>query len=107
MGFGSLVVVQTPVSAAAAMFCTGLDLCALHNTLQMRATSMAPDAPASGISLFAAVFFLGQASGAAIGGWTFDHMAPSLSCSLSATLLLGLGIAVSRTEKVAQQTADI
>ena len=41
----------------------GFGMYAMHNTLQTRATEMATDARASGISLFAVSLFLGQALG--------------------------------------------
>ena len=47
----------------------GFGLYAMHNTLQTRATEMAPDARASGIALFAVALFLGQSVGIEIAAW--------------------------------------
>ncbi len=102
IGFGLAIVVQTPVSAAACMFCIGLGFFALHNILQVRATCIAPDAPSATVSLFAATFVLAQAVGAALGGWAFDFFGPSFSFVVSAAVFLGLGLSVSRGDKSAR-----
>lgn len=99
VGLALLILARTPVSAAICMFCAGLGFFTLHNTLQVRATSMAPDMPAAAVSLFAATFSLAQAIGAALGGWAYDRFGPSLSCGASATMLFGLGMAISRADK--------
>lgn len=98
-GFGLLAVVQGPLQAALCMFCAGFGLCALHNILQVRATTAMPDAPSAVVSLFAATFFMGQALGAALGGWTFDHLAPGVSCGASMILLIAVGVVGSRAER--------
>jgi MFS transporter, YNFM family, putative membrane transport protein len=104
MGLGLMILVHSPVSAAICMFGTGLGFFALHNILQVRATHMAPDAPGTAISLFAATFFLAQAIGAVLGGWGFDRFGPTPSCAASAAILFGLGIAVGCAVKRCQDT---
>jgi MFS transporter, YNFM family, putative membrane transport protein len=49
------------------MLC-GFGFYMFHNTLQTRATQMAPEARGLAVSVFASCFFLGQAAGVAIGG---------------------------------------
>ena len=100
VGFGLLLLVQMPLSAAACMFCAGFGFFALHNVLQVLATHMAPDAPGAAVSLFAATFFLAQAVGGAIGGWSFDHIGRGASCGASAAILLGLGLSVSSATRM-------
>ena len=80
--------------SGSALFILGLGFFMLHNTLQVRATHMAPEAPGAALSLFAATFFLAQAAGALIGGWSFDHLGAGVSCSASAAILVGLGFAM-------------
>ncbi|MBK8017026.1 MAG: MFS transporter [Betaproteobacteria bacterium] len=45
----------------------------LHNTLQVRATEMAPEARGSAVSFFALSMFVGQAVGVAVYGWLGEH----------------------------------
>ena len=94
VGFMLLTLVRSPSIAGAALFILGLGFFMLHNVLQVRATHMAPDAPGTAISLFAATFFFAQALGAMIGGWAFDHLGSSLSCRSSAIVLAGLGASI-------------
>jgi YNFM family putative membrane transporter len=51
----------------------GISLLMLHNTLQLRASQMAPEARGSAMSAFAASFFLGQLVGIAIFGPVYDR----------------------------------
>lgn len=54
--------------AAVAVGVMGLGFYMLHNTLQTRATEMAPEARGSGVSFFALCLFLGQAAGVSVFG---------------------------------------
>jgi MFS transporter, YNFM family, putative membrane transport protein len=104
IGFLLLTFVHSPSTAGCALFILGLGFFMLHNVLQVRATHMAPDAPGTAISLFAATFFFAQAVGAMLGGWSFDHLGSSLSCGCSAIVLAGLGVAIgwiSRRQELA------
>jgi YNFM family putative membrane transporter len=56
------------------MFIAGVSLLMLHNTLQLRASQMAPEARGSAMSAFAASFFIGQLVGIAIGGPLYDRV---------------------------------
>jgi predicted MFS family arabinose efflux permease len=96
VGFGMLMLVSSRLIAGCAMFVLGLGFFMLHNILQVRTITMAPDAPGTAMSLFAATFFLAQAMGATVGGWSFDHLGPSVSCGASAVILAGLGVTVGR-----------
>ena len=40
----------------------------LHNTLQTNATQMTPEARGTAVALFAAMYFIGQTVGVALGG---------------------------------------
>lgn len=98
-GFLVLTLATSRALAGAALFVVGFGFFMMHNTVQVRATHMAADAPGVGLALFAATFFLAQGVGAAIGGWSFDHLGASVSFIVSAIMLSGLGIAIFRTAK--------
>jgi YNFM family putative membrane transporter len=93
-GFLLLMLTRSTVVSGFALFILGLGFFMLHNTLQVRATHMAPDTPGAALSLFAGTFFLAQAAGAMIGGWSFDHLGASACLGASAVILAGLGFAV-------------
>jgi MFS transporter, YNFM family, putative membrane transport protein len=56
------------------LFLSGVSLLMLHNTLQLRASQMAPEARGSAMSAFAASFFIGQLVGIAICGPFYDRI---------------------------------
>jgi predicted MFS family arabinose efflux permease len=64
----------------------------LHNTLQTRATEMAPQARGSAVSFFAFCLFLGQASGVAAVGLGVERLGyePMLLAAGAALLVLAL-----------------
>jgi YNFM family putative membrane transporter len=55
------------------LFMCGVSVLMLHNTLQVRATQMAPEARGAAVSAFAASFFLGQLAGVALWGFVYDR----------------------------------
>jgi MFS transporter, YNFM family, putative membrane transport protein len=55
------------------LFVCGISLLMLHNTLQLRASQMAPETRGAAMSAFAASFFIGQLAGVAVGGPIYDH----------------------------------
>ena len=65
------VAVSSPVPWVAVVglfFAMGFSFYMVHNTLQTRATELAPSARGSALALFAAAFFLGQGVGPVVGG---------------------------------------
>lgn len=74
----------------------GLGFTMLHNTLQTRATQMAPANRGSAVSLFASMFFLGQMTGVAVAGWSYDHWGavPGFAASAVFTPLLAAAFAL-------------
>ncbi|WP_114957589.1 MFS transporter [Flaviflagellibacter deserti] len=50
----------------------GLGWMMLHNTLQTKATQMAPEARGSAMALFSSSFYIGQTTGVALAGLSFD-----------------------------------
>jgi predicted MFS family arabinose efflux permease len=63
----------------------------MHNTLQTRATQMAPQARGTAMSLFAACFFIGQATGVALGAAVVDHFGAQWLFAAAAVALPVLG----------------
>ena len=59
------------------LFVCGVSLLMLHNTLQLRASQMAPETRGAAMSAFAASFFFGQLAGVAIGGLIYDRFGGS------------------------------
>ncbi len=59
----------TTVLWGAGSLLAGLGFYMLHNTLQMLATQLAPQARATAVGLFAVALFLGQSMGVASAGW--------------------------------------
>jgi len=89
-----VAVVLVPYLALALPFTIGLGAAfyLLHNTIQMKATEVAPDARATAVALYATAWALGQALGiAAIGGVVaaFGY-APAIMASGLAFAALGL-----------------
>lgn len=74
----------------------GFGFTMMHNTLQTRATQMAPANRGSAVSLFASMFFLGQMTGVAIAGWSYDQWGavPGFAASAVFTPLLAAAFAL-------------
>jgi predicted MFS family arabinose efflux permease len=70
----------------------GLGFYMLHNTLQTRATEMAPQARGSAVSFFAFCLFLGQAAGVTAAGAAVERFGyvPMLLAAGAGVLLLSL-----------------
>ena len=70
----------------------GLGFFMLHNSLQNRATELAPHARGSAVSLHAFFFFLGQALAPALFGIGLHSIGATPMLLGSAVLLAGVGI---------------
>ena len=68
MGFVILALAPGWATCASAITALGLAFYMLHNTLQTRATEMAPEARGSAVSAFAFCLFLGQTLGVSAFG---------------------------------------
>jgi predicted MFS family arabinose efflux permease len=68
-----------------------------HNTLQTNATQMAPDTRSLAVSIFASLFFLGQAAGVALCGIAIDAVGyrPVLGAVGLCLLLLGAAFSLA------------
>jgi predicted MFS family arabinose efflux permease len=72
LGFGVLAVHRGIVTGMVACLLLGAAFAFMHSTLQTWATSVAPDARAQVVSLFATCLFLGGSTGAALAGRLAD-----------------------------------
>ena len=63
-----------------------------HNTLQVLATELAPEARGSAISLFAFSFFLGQAIGPLVFGGLYHALGAAIALASYAAAILAFGI---------------
>ena len=106
-GFLAFAALPSPAAAAAALLALGFGFFMLHNVLQVRATNMAPAARGAALSLFAASFFLSQALGSWLGGWTFDHVGPSASLVFSGLALPVVGWAIARFSSGPDRLAEL
>jgi predicted MFS family arabinose efflux permease len=68
----------------------------LHGSLQVFSTDLAPEARASAMSLHAFCFFMGQAVGPIIYGFSLVHAGKQATLTLSAIAILVLGIVAAR-----------
>ena len=69
----NLAFASSAAAAAPWLIVAGAGFYAFHNTLQVNATQMAPEARGSAVSLFAFFLFSGQSLGVWIGGQVVDQ----------------------------------
>jgi predicted MFS family arabinose efflux permease len=79
------------------MYCTlmGLGFFMVHNTLQVQATQMSPQARGTGIAAFAAGLFSGQSIGVAVGSPVLARFGFEILQMASAGLFLVLGASMA------------
>lgn len=106
-GFLALALAHLSVVAGMALLVLGFGFFMIHNILQVRATKMAPDAPGTAMSLFAATFFLSQSLGALVGGWIFDRAGGLTSFGISGILLIMLGWMMGRAMDADRNVAAV
>ncbi len=71
-GFLGLVASSSMPASLACMFIVGAGIYSLHNTIQVNATQMAPQARGGALALFAFSLFCGQSLGVWVGGRIID-----------------------------------
>ena len=77
-------------------FTAGLGFYMLHNTLQVQATQMAPQARGTAVTLFACLLFLGQSTGVLLVAVSVDRGWLPAVFTVAALGVLVLGGLVSR-----------
>ncbi len=94
IGAGYLCLLLAPVAAVVlpGLVAVGTGFAMLHNTLQVNATQMAPEARGAAVSLFAFCLFTSQSAGVAVVGQLIDAhgVAPAYLAAALAMPLLGL-----------------
>jgi MFS transporter, YNFM family, putative membrane transport protein len=91
--------------AAPFIIALGFGFYMLHNTLQTRATEMAPDARGAGVSFFAFSMFLGQAAGVSCFGWLVERFGYAWPFAAAGLLLLVLSLWFRRRLRMAKAAA--
>ncbi len=101
MGISLLALAVTPFWWLAFPACSGFGLgfYMLHNTLQINATQMAPERRGAAVAAFASCFFLGQASGVAIGGATLSLVGTKGVLAASGVLVILIGLRFARIRR--------
>ncbi|WP_291517988.1 MFS transporter [Acidovorax sp.] len=93
---GLLLLAWSPLVAWAVVGCflSGLGFYMLHNTLQVQATQMAPEARGTAVTLFACLLFLGQSTGVLIVAFSVDRgwLPPVFTAAAVGVLLLGAAV---------------
>lgn len=95
---GLLLLAWAPVVhlAVVGCFCAGLGFYMLHNTLQVQATQMAPEARGTAVTLFACLLFLGQSVGVLAVAASVDRGWIAQVFSIASLGIVVLGVLVSR-----------
>ena len=95
---GMLALAWAPAVAWAVLGCflAGVGFYMLHNTLQVQATQMAPQARGTAVTLFACLLFLGQSTGVLVVAFSVDRGWLPPVFSAAALGILVLGFLVSR-----------
>jgi predicted MFS family arabinose efflux permease len=74
----------------------GLGFYALHGVIQIYASELAPRARGSAMALHSAAFFLGNALGPVVYGWTLSTVGLTATVLPAGAILIGVGIVCSR-----------
>lgn len=90
LGFGVLALHQGVTAGLSACVLLGAAWAFLHSTLQVWATSVAPDARAQVVAVFVGCLFLGGAAGAVLGGALADGAAYELLFGMTAAVFASL-----------------
>ncbi|HTS52433.1 MAG TPA: MFS transporter, partial [Burkholderiales bacterium] len=90
LGFSTLAMAPAWQACAPVIVALGLGYYMLHNTLQTRATEMAPQARAAAVSAFAFSFFMGQALGVSALGLGIEYAGYRPILALSGVTLAAL-----------------
>ena len=93
LGLGTIAVAPMWLFGLLGSLLSGLGFYMMHNTLQVNATQMAPQARGAAVSIFAASFFLGQAAGVSLTGWLAARFGSGPAIAAGGVALLGVGLA--------------
>lgn len=98
VGLGSLVVAFAPHWSASvpASLLAGFGFFMFHNTMQVNATQMAPQARGTAVSLFASALFLGQSLGVTLAAWLLERIGSAWVIALGGSVLTLVGSLFAR-----------
>jgi predicted MFS family arabinose efflux permease len=99
LGFAVLAVQRGIVAGVVACVLLGAAWAFMHSTLQTWATSVAPQARAQVVPLFASCLFLGGSTGAALGGLLAGHALYGTLFAVSAGLFVPLTVVSAVTRR--------
>lgn len=91
-----LAIAPTYALAPLATAGIGLGFYMLHNTLQVNATQMSPQARGTAVAIFSSALYLGQTAGVAVFAVIYDHFTAVPTFVIAAAMLLWLGLWISR-----------
>ncbi|MBT9514897.1 MAG: MFS transporter [Acidovorax sp.] len=107
---GLLLLAWGAVAAWAVLGCflAGVGFYMLHNTLQVQATQMAPEARGTAVTLFACLLFLGQSLGVVVVAASVDRgwIAPVFSVAALGVVVLGAMVSRKVQGRVVQAAAE-
>jgi predicted MFS family arabinose efflux permease len=92
LALAGLAYAESWQAAAAAYVVVGIGFYMIHNSLQVRATELAPEARGAAVSLHAFWFFLGQATGPVAFGLARDGLGTTPAVALTGALILAIGL---------------
>lgn len=101
-----LVLAVSPFYALAPLATAGIGLgfYMLHNTLQVNATQMSPQARGTAVAMFSSALYLGQTAGVAVFAVMYDRLTAIPVFVIAAAMLAWLGVWISR--QLARRTAQ-
>lgn len=101
-----LLLAVTPIYGLAPLATAGIGLgfYMLHNTLQVNATQMSPQARGTAVAIFSSALYLGQTAGVALFAIIYDRVSAVPTFVMAALALLWLGLWISR--HLARRAAD-
>jgi predicted MFS family arabinose efflux permease len=74
----------------------GFGFCMFHNTMQTKATQMAPAARGTAVSLFAAALFLGQSVGVLLAANLIERVGSGTVIALGGGVMIAVGLSFAR-----------
>ena len=95
-GMGLLALADWPLLAVLGCTLSGLGFYMMHNTLQMQATQMAPQAQSMAITLFACILFFGQTVGVSLMARLLDANVLAEALLVAAAGILALCMVIAR-----------
>ncbi len=106
LSFAAIALASAVLVAVAGCLVAGLGFYMLHNTLQVNATQMMPAQRGSSLALFAAILFIGHATGVTLAGYAAERLgtAPVILAAGVLLLVLGLVFGAARRRRSASAT---